>query len=62
MSLLDKQEVYKTFVSTLYCALENGTDLYVIERQKIRRYRAISTEERRKKKNAKSRIFTSGGA
>ena len=50
-------------MSTLHCALENGVDLYVNERQKIRHYRARSTEERRgrrrrrkkkKKKNAKS--------
>ena len=37
--------------------LENGADLRVNERQKIRHYRARSTEERRrirKKKNAKS--------
>ena len=33
-------------MSTLHCALENGTDLYVNERQKIRHYRARSTEER----------------
>ena len=42
--------------------LENGADLHVNERQKIRHYRARSTEERRrirKKKNAKSRFFTS---
>ena len=52
---------YKTFVDTLHCALENGVDLYVNERQKIRHYRARSTEERRirRKKNAKSRFFTS---
>ena len=31
----------------MYCALENGADLYVNERQKIRHYRARSTEERR---------------
>ena len=42
---------------TQHCALENGADLYVNERQKIRHYRARSTEERRrirrrKKKNA----------
>ena len=66
MSLLDKQE-YKTFVGTLSCALENGADLYVNERQKIRHYCARSTEERRKKKknkkkNAKSRFLTSRGA
>ena len=56
------------FVGTLHCALENGADLYVNERQTIRHYRARSTEERRrrrirrKKKNAKSRFFTSRGA
>ena len=45
MSLLDKGR-YKTFVGTLHCALENGADLYVNERQKIRQYRARSAEER----------------
>ena len=40
-------------MNTLHCALENRADLYVNERQKIRR---------RKKKNAKSRFFTSRGA
>ena len=50
-------------MGTLHCALENGADLYVNERQKIRHYHARSTEERRrrirrKKKNAKSRFFT----
>ena len=46
-------------MGTLHCALENGVDLYVNESQKIRDYRARSTEERRrrKKKNAKSRFF-----
>ena len=62
---------YREAVSTLHCALENGSDLHVNERQKIRHYRARSTEERRrirrrirrrKKKNAKSRFFTSCGA
>ena len=48
-------------MSTLHCALENGADLYVNERQKIRHYRARSTEERRKK-NAKPLFFTSRGA
>ena len=33
---------------TLHCALENGADLHVNERQKIRHYRARSTEERRR--------------
>ena len=43
-------------MSTQHCALENGADLYVNERQKIRHNRARSTEERRRKKkeNAKS--------
>ena len=51
-------------MGTLHCTLENGADLYVNERQKIRHYRARSTEERRRrkrrrrrKKNAKSRFF-----
>ena len=34
-------------MGTLHCALENGADFYVNERQKIRHYRARSTEERR---------------
>ena len=46
MSLLDKQELYKTFVGTLNCSLENGADLYINERQTIRHYRGRSTEER----------------
>ena len=50
------------FVGTLHCALENGGDLYVNKRQKTRDYRARSTEERRRKKNAKSLFFTSRGA
>ena len=36
-------------MSTLHCTLENGADLYVNERQKIRHYRARSTEERRRR-------------
>ena len=53
-------------MGTLHCALENGADLYVNERQKIRHYRVRSTEERtirrKKKKNAKQLYFTSRGA
>ena len=50
-------------MNTLHCALENGADLYTNERQKIRHYRARSTEERRRrKKNAKSQFFTLRGA
>ena len=45
--------------------LENGANLHVNERHKIRHYHARSTEERRKttkkKKNAKSRFLTSRG-
>ena len=55
MSLLDKQEIEDIYEHTALRA-ENGVDLYVNERQKIRHYRARSTEERRgrrKKKNAK---------
>ena len=37
-------------MSTLHCTLENGADLYVNERQKIRHYRTRSTEERKRKK------------
>ena len=44
---------YPEAVSTLHYALENGADLHVNERQKIRHYRARSTEERRIRKNAK---------
>ena len=36
-------------MSTLHCALENGADLYVNKHQKIRHYRARSTEERRRR-------------
>ena len=36
---------YREAVSTLYCALENGSDLHVNERQKILLYRARSTAE-----------------
>ena len=38
-------------MGTLHCALENGADLYVNERQKIRHYCARSTEERRRMPN-----------
>ena len=33
----------------MHCALENGADLYVNERQKMRHYCARSTEERRRR-------------
>ena len=38
-------------MGTLHCALENRADLYVNERQKLRHYRARSTEERRRMPN-----------
>ena len=34
-------------MGTLHCALEIGADLYVNERQKIRDYRARSTEQKK---------------
>ena len=40
---------YPEAVSTLHGALENGADLRVKEGQKIRHYRARSTEERRRR-------------
>ena len=51
-------------MGTLHCTLENGADLYVNERQKIQHYRAMSAEERRRRrtKNAKLRFFTLRGA
>ena len=36
-------------MSTLHCTLENGADLFVNKRQKIRHYHARSTEERRRR-------------
>ena len=42
-------------------ALENGADLRVNERQKIRHYRARSTEERRRRRR-NSDFFTLRGA
>ena len=39
-------------MGTLHCALENGADLYVKERQKIRHDRTRSTEERRRNKKS----------
>ena len=41
---------YQETVSTLHCALENGAELYVNERQKIRHYRVGSTLRMKKKK------------
>ena len=40
-------------MGTLHCTLENGADLHVNEHQKIRHYRARSTEERRRRKKKK---------
>ena len=58
-------------MGTLHCTLENGADLYVNENQKIRHYRARSTEERRRRRIRRRRrrrrmpnrdFFTSRGA
>ena len=48
-------------MSALYCALENGADLYVKECQKIRHYRARSTKERRRRMPNRD-FFTLRGA
>ena len=48
---------YKTFVGTLHCALENGADLYVNERQKIRHSRARSAEDRRRRRMPNRDLF-----
>ena len=61
---------YPEAVSTQHCALENGADLHVNERQKIRHYRARSTEERRRRRREEleerripnRNFFTSRGA
>ena len=44
-------------METLHCALENGADLYVNERQKIREYRDRSTEERRRRRRMPNHDF-----
>ena len=53
-------------MGTLHCALENRADLYVNEHQKIRHYRARSTEERRnrriRRRMPNRNFFTSRGA
>ena len=50
-------------MGTLHCALENGADFYVNERQKIRHYRTRSAEERRRRRRMSNRdFFTSSGA
>ena len=49
-------------MSTLHCSLQNGADLYVNERQKIRHYRARSIKERRRRKMLNRDFFTSRGA
>ena len=45
-------------MSTLHCTLENGADLYVNECQKIRYYRARSTEERRRRRMPYHNFFS----
>ena len=51
-------------MGTLHCALENGADLYINERQKIRHYRARSTEglEEEGRRMPNRDFFTSRGA
>ena len=52
-------------MGTLHCTLENGVDLYVNERQKIRHYRVRSTEEEEELEERRMPnldFFTSRGA
>ena len=60
-------------MSTLHCVLESGADLYVNEYQKIRHYRARSTEERKRRRmrrmpnrdfftSRSARLVTRGGS
>ena len=52
-------------MSTLQCALENGTDLYVNERYKIRHYLALGLlkkEEEERRMPNRDFFFTSRGA
>ena len=44
---------HREAVSTLHVALENGSDVHVNERQKIRHYRGRSGPLKNKKKNKK---------
>ena len=53
---------HREAVSTLHVALENGSDLHVNERQKIRLYRGRGPLEKNKNKKPKWRFFTSRGA
>ena len=48
-------------MNTLHCTLQNGVDLYVNERQKMRHFHARSTEEirRRRKEECQITIFYS---
>ena len=49
----------------MHCALENGADLYVNERQLLSEYRVSPTEEERRKKERKkekSRFLTVSGS
>ena len=58
MSLLDKQDVQDICDHIALRARKWSGFIYINERQKIQYYRARSTEERRRKKNAKSLFFT----
>ena len=49
-------------MSTLHCALKNGADLYVNERQKIRLGLLKNEEEERRRRMPIQDFFTSRGA
>ena len=44
-------------MSTLHCALENGADLYVNERQKIRHYESIALLKKEEERECQIAIF-----
>ena len=52
-------------MGTLHCMLENGVDLYLNERQKIRHYLARSTEEKEeeeRRRRINRNFLTSSGS
>ena len=44
-------------MGTLHCALENGSDLYVNERQKIRHYLSLLKKEEEEERRMPNRYF-----
>ena len=46
----------------MHCALENGADLYVNERQLLSEYRVSLAERKKERKKEKSRFLTVSGS